>query len=611
MSLNFSRRHFLLSAAGAALLAGCDAGTVAAPQAKSRKLAGQFATMTEALLAEFPENATFRGVDVGPRAALKHRLTERSDEALARRTAAARERLGELRVLDRTRLPVEDLPAYDMAVEAHDQAVSGAGFGYGDVNVLSAGNSFVTTPYAATQLSGNFVSVPDFLDTLHKTDDEEGAEAYLDRTEAYAAGLDQETARLKADADKGVIAPDFVLASMVTQLETALARPVADWGLVGSLVRRTGAARVAGDWQGRITTLATDRVAPAMQRQLDQLKALQPRATADAGVWKLPRGDEYYAWCLRAGTSTARTAEEIHQVGLEEVRRIDSRMDALLKAQGLTQGTAGERVSAMGKDPQFLFANDDQGRAELIAYLNGLIGAIRPRMKELFRTLPKADMQIRRVPPEIEAGAPRGSATDGSIDGTRPAIYNINLMSTEGWPRFSLPTLCYHEGIPGHVWQGAFANKMPLIRSLLQFNAYSEGWALYSEQLADEIGMYRDDPWGQIGYLSDQMLRACRLVVDTGLHAKRWTREQSTAFLLRYTGQEVNGLQSETDRYCAMPGQACGYMMGRLEINRLRDKAQKAMGERYDIRDFNDAMVLGGPVPLNVLEAVTDRLIAG
>lgn len=609
--MTLSRRHFLLasSASAAALAVGaCTPGKP--PSATSRKLARQFDAMTEALLREYPENATFRAVDKGARAALKGRLTDRSEAGQAARTAAARARLAELRVLDRARLPTADLPAYDTAVEAHDQAVSGAAFGYGDVNVLSAINSFVTTPYAVTQLSGNFVNVPDFLDTLHKTDDEAGAEAYLSRTADYVKGLDQETARLKTDADKGVIAPAFVLASMVSQFEATLARPVADWGLVKSLTGRTAKARVGGDWEARITRLATDGVGPALQRQLDQLKALQARATDDAGVWKLPRGDEYYAWCLRAGTSTARTAEEIHQVGLEEVRRIDSSMDALLKAQGLTQGTPGERVAAMGKDPQFLFSNDDKGRADLIAYLNGIMAGIRPRMKDLFRTLPKADMVIRRVPPEIEAGAPRGSAVDGAPDGSRPAIYNINLSSTEGWPRFSLPTLCYHEGLPGHVWQGAFANKLPMIRSLLQFNAYSEGWALYAEQLADEIGLYRDDPWGQIGYLSDQMLRACRLVVDTGLHAKRWTREQSTAFLLRYTGQEVNGLQSETDRYCAMPGQACGYMMGRLEINRLREKAKTALGGRFDIRDFNDAMVLGGPAPLNVLEGVTDRYIA-
>jgi len=603
-----SRRQVLTSTAAMAVLGACEAGPQAS--ATSRKLSRQFDAMTEALLREFPETATFRGLDTGDRSILKHSLSGRSEADLARRTAAARDRLGELRVLDRDRLPAGDLPAYDAAVEVHEQAVAGGEFGYGDVNVLSAINSFITTPYAVTQLSGNFVSVPDFLDSLHKTEDEEGAEAYLDRTAAYARGLEQETARLNADAGKGVIAPAFVLANIVGQIEGALAKPVAEWGLVTALAGKAREHRIGGDWEARVTRLAADHVGPALQRQLEALKGLQARATEATGAWKLPQGDAYYAWCLRAGTSTARTAEEIHQVGLEEVRRIDSRMDALLKAQGLTQGTPGERVTAMGKDPRFLYPNDDQGRAELIAYVNSLVAAVRPRMKELFRTLPRADVEIRRVPPAIEAGAPSGSAVDGSLDGTRPAIYYINLKDTAAWPRFTLPTLTYHEAHPGHVWQGAFSNRLPVIRSLLQFNAYSEGWALYAEQLADEIGMYRGDPWGQIGYLSDQMLRACRLVVDTGLHAKRWTREQSTAFLVRYTGQDEASMQSETDRYCAMPGQACGYMMGRLEINRLRDKARQARGERFDIRDFNDAMVLGGPVPLNVLERITDRYIA-
>jgi uncharacterized protein (DUF885 family) len=609
-----SRRNLLMASAAAALVGACKQDRSALPgptgsMASDRALAREFSAMAEALLKEFPENATFRGVDKDARAALKHQLSDRSEAGRAARTTAARSRLTALQAIDRGRLTPGDLTAYDSAVYAHQLAIDGAGFGYGDVNPLSAIQSYVTTPYAVTQLSGNFTQVPDFLNSVQTTETAADAEAWLDRLRVYASGMDQETERLASDAAKGVIAPVFVLDNIIGQLEGALKAPVGDWVIVKALSDKMKARGVAGDWSGRAAALATGLVGPAMQRQLDGLKALKPRATTDAGVWKLPRGEEFYAWCLKVGTTTDQTPDEIHRVGLSEVRRIEARMDELLRAQGLTQGTAGARADALAKDPRFLFPNTDQGRADLIAYLNGRIAAVRARMPELFRTLPKADLVIKRVPPEIEAGAPGGYEVDGSLDGMRPANYYINLRDTSNWPKFLLPTLCFHEGIPGHVWQGAFAAKMPLIRSLIQFNAYTEGWALYCEQMAQEIGLYRDDPFGEIGYLSDQMLRACRLVVDTGLHAMRWTREQSTQFMHRYTGQPLDGVQGETDRYCAMPGQACGYMTGRLEILRQRERARAGRGAKFDIRDFNDAMVTCGSVPLAVLTEVTDRYV--
>ncbi len=609
MTLSTLSRRSLLLTSGAAALAACAPRAAPGASAKSPELAKQLDAMTEALLNEFPENATFRGVDTGARAALKHRLSERSEAARAARTTAARARLAALKGIERHELPADDLAAYDSALYAHQLAVDGAGFEYGDVNALSAIACYVTTPYAVSQLSGNYTQVPDFLNSVQVTETAGDGEAYLGRMTAFATGLDQETERLAADAARGVIAPDFVLANIVGQLADALKKPVGEWGLVTALATKMKDKGVAGDWSGRATKLVEGAIAPALARQLEALKALQPKATSDAGVWKLPRGEDYYAWTLKVGTSTDQTPAQIHAVGLEEVKRIESRMDQILRAQGLTQGTAGERADALARDPRFLFPNTDQGRADLIAYLNGRVDAIRPRMKELFRTLPKADLVIKRVPPNIEAGAPSGYEVDGSLDGTRPANYYINLRDTSNWPKFLLPTLTYHEGIPGHVWQGAYASHMPLVRALIQFNAYTEGWALYSEQLAQEIGMYADDPFGEVGYLSDQMLRACRLVVDTGLHAMRWTREQSTAFMSRYTGQPLDSVQGETDRYCAMPGQATGYMTGRLEILRLREKARAARGAKFDIRDFNDAMVLGGSVPLAVLDDVTNRYI--
>jgi uncharacterized protein (DUF885 family) len=246
----------------------------------------------------------------------------------------------------------------------------------------------------------------------------------------------------------------------------------------------------------------------------------------------------------------------------------------------------------------------------LLAYLNGRIADIRTRLPRVFATLVPGRLIIKRVPPAIEAGAPGGYAAAGSIDGKVPGQYYINLRDTAEWPKFSLPTLCYHEGIPGHVWQGDYANRMPLIRSMLAFNAFSEGWALYAEQLADELGVYADDPLGQLGYLQSMSFRACRLVVDTGLHAMQWTREQAIDWFVKTNGDPRPSIEGEVDRYCSMPGQACGYKVGHLEIVRLRDKAKAALGPKYDLRKFDDAVVLGGSVPMTLLETVIDDFIA-
>jgi uncharacterized protein (DUF885 family) len=281
----------------------------------------------------------------------------------------------------------------------------------------------------------------------------------------------------------------------------------------------------------------------------------------------------------------------------------------LLKQQGISKGSVGERLTALSKRPDLLFSNDEEGRAKLLAYLNGRIADIRTRLPRAFATMVRGNLVIKRVPPAIQDGMPDGYAGPGSIDGSTPGIYYINLKDTSNWPRYALPTLCYHEGIPGHVWQGEYSYKLPLIRSLLAFNAYSEGWALYSEQLADELGVYADDPLGKIGYLQSINFRACRLVVDTGIHAKRWSFDQALDWFSQGTGQPREQLRAELNRYCSWPGQACGYKMGHNEINRLRSHAKASLGQRFDLRRFDDAIVLGGNMPLTMLARVVDRYI--
>ncbi len=420
--------------------------------------------------------------------------------------------------------------------------------------------------------------------------------------------IDGETERLKSAAAQNVIAPNFLLDKTLAQLRVARGGTIADWPLVTSLGRRT--TSMSGDYATRAAKIAAERIAPALDRQTEELLAHRRRATSDAGVWKLPRGDEYYAWALRAGTTTRMTPDEIHARGREELRELQSRMDGILRQQGMTHGTVGERMTALGKDPRFAFAESDEGRAKLMAFLNARVADMRTRLPRAFGTLVPGNFEIKRMAPEVEPGAPGAYGGAGSIDGKVPGKFWINMHKMSVFTTYNTPTLTYHESLPGHVWQGEYTFKLPLCRSLLAFNAYSEGWALYAEQLADELGVYDEDPFGRLGYLQSIAFRACRLVVDTGLHVKRWTRQQAIEWFASTNGSSVDEVSGEVDRYCAWPGQACGYKVGHSEIDRLRNKAQQALGQRFDFRKFNDTVVTGGGVPMLTLGRVIDRFIA-
>ncbi|HEY0411889.1 MAG TPA: DUF885 family protein [Allosphingosinicella sp.] len=605
------RRRFLASTAalaGLQALPGCMSWQGAPSAEDDASVERKLAAVAEELLAEYPENASSLGLDKAERAPLKSRLTDRSLEGRARHAAAAAARLARLRAIEQTGLAPATSIDLDVTATAHRLASEGFRFPYGDVVTLNQNWSYRNAPYVVAQNTGAFVEIPDFLDSSHTIETPADAEAYRARLDAYAEALDGETQRLRHDAGIGVIAPDFLLDKTLRQMKSARAQPVGEWGLVTSIAKRTRA--MGGDFAGRARRLAEQKVAPALDRQIAELARHRARADSRAGVWKLPDGEAYYAWALRAGTTSNLTPDQVHAMGLAQLAELQSRMDPILRAQGLTRGSVGERMTALGKDPKYLFPNTDAGRAQILDYLNGRVADIRTRLPRAFATLVRGNLVIKRVPPEIEAGAPGGYAAAGTIDGSVPGNYYINLRDTSIWPRHALPTLTYHEGIPGHVWQGEYTYKLPLIRSLLAFNAYSEGWALYAEQLGDELDAYDGDPIGRLGYMQSIAFRCCRLVVDTGLHSKRWTREQAIDWFVKTNGSTREEVQSEVDRYCAWPGQACGYKVGHSEINRLRDKARAALGERFDLRTFDDALVLGGNVPMTLLERVIDRYVA-
>jgi uncharacterized protein (DUF885 family) len=611
--MSLDRRQLLVTAAAAGL-AGIAPQALAAPAAGDAPLNKYFDDLSQQILDQGPEAATYLGLDTGDHADRKSRLSDTSWAHVEHDRVWCREQLAKLAGFRDAGLSPAARLNKAVVVYAMELGRDAAPFNYGD-NTLSSAMSESATPYVVSQQGGAYSAGPEFLDSAHKVETKADAEAYLARVHELGRVMGQETDRIRRDAGLGVIAPDFILANTVGQQQGILAVPAARARLVATLVRKTKEKGIEGDWAARCEALVEKEVYPALSAQLDTLKGLQPKSGHDAGVWRLPEGEAYYRWLLREGTSTSLTADEIHRMGLEQNKAIEARMDGLLKAQGLTQGSVGDRMTALGKDPKYLFPNTDAGREQVIAYLNGLIAGVRPKLGAAFNVKLKAPVQVKRVPVDIQDGAGQGYMNTGSLDGSRPSTYYINLKSTENWPKFSLPSLTYHETVPGHAWQGAYlteTGKLPLIRILISgFNAYVEGYALYAEQLGDEMGMYDDDWAGRLGYLQAQKFRAVRLVVDTGLHAKRWSREQAVQWAVDNSGRTTQAMTSEIDRYCGTPGQACGYKVGHTEINRLRDKAKAALGPKYDLRTFDDLLVETGSVPLTVLASEVDRYIAG
>jgi uncharacterized protein (DUF885 family) len=462
-----------------------------------------------------------------------------------------------------------------------------------------------------SQLTGAYQSVPDFLDTKHRIENAADADAYLARLDAFAMQIDANTARMQHDAALGVVPPDFLLDTALAQMTAT--RTNADKSLlVTSIARRAKEKGLADSYPAKAAAIYYAKIVPALDRQIAETQALRAHATHDAGLWKLKGGEAFYTAALRFSTTTSKNAEEIHQLGLDQAAEIGARLDVLLKAQGMTQGSVGERISALYKDPRYLYPNTDAGKVEAIAYCNARLAAIRPRLPGVFKRLPNYTFEVRRVPPQTEPGAASAFSQAPSLDGSRPGIVYFNLHDSAEWPKWALSTTVFHEGLPGHQLEGGLllSNKsMPLIRKTIGFSGYVEGWALYAEQLADEIGMYDDDPLGRIGYLKFQLFRANRCVVDTGIHHMRWTREQAIQYFIDQEGDAPRFVTREVERYCATPAQACSYKIGHTVWIKARERTKAALGSRFDIKNFHEAGLDCGRVPLDVLDGVINRYI--
>ena len=594
----------LASAAALPLVNGCAReGAAPPPMPTDADALKRLDEAADNLLKLFPESATSLGHDTGARAALRSQLADRSAEGQQRIAAQVRADLERVSALGTAGLSHAMRTSVDVVRSAYATALEGFALPYGDITV----GGWRNTPYVVIQNVGAYLDVPRFLDADHRIENAADAEAYLARLQSYAKQLDGERGRIQAARGAGLVPPAFLIDKALAQMTLSIQSAREGGSVVESIERRTKS--LPGNWAERARTIARNEIAPALERQLEELKAQRAVATNDPGISARPRGEEFYRWALKASTTTNMSPDDVHEMGKSELERLHARMDATLKEIGYTQGSVGERMKALAKDPKYKFPDGDTGRAAIMAFIQDRLAWIRAQMPRAFNTVVNPNMEVKRLPPEEEPGAPGAYGGAGSIDGKIPGRYWINLRTPDLHSKYSLADLTFHEAIPGHIWQGEYTHQMPVIRQVLAFNAYSEGWALYAEQLADELGAYDQDKVGRLGYLQSIAFRACRLVVDTGLHAKRWTREQGVAFFVDMNGSNPLEVASEVDRYCSWPGQACGYKVGHSEINRQRDKAKTALGAAFDLKAFDDTLVLGGNVPLDVLAKNVDEYV--
>ena len=604
----FDRRTLLLSASvlgGAASLPGWGRAAVASGSTPSPTLRALFDRMFQQGLRLHPENATLLGLDKGSNADLRALLSDESDAGRAANRATTQAELAELAKVDTASLSKADRIDYETVLYTRRSAAAIQAFDFG-------GSSFGPSPYAVSQLTGAYQSVPDFLDTKHRIETKDDAEAYLSRLDGYAVQLDANSARMKHDAGLGVLPPDFLLDTTLTQM-TKTRVPAAEALVVTSIAKRSMAKGLGEEYGKRAAVIYDQKIGPALDRQLALVRELRARASHDAGVWRFKDGEAYYATALRTTTTAALTPDEVHKFGLDQARAISSRLDELLKAQGFTKGTVGERMAALYKDPRQLYPNTDEGKLQAIAYCNGRLDAIRTKLPSVFYRMPPYRFEVRRVPVQTEAGAASAFSQSPALDGSRPGLVYFNLHDSAEWPKFCLATTVYHEGLPGHQMEGGLAlsnSALPLIRKTGGFSGYGEGWALYAEQLADEIGMYDEDPLGRLGYLKFQLFRANRCVVDTGIHHLRWSREQAIAYFVEQDGEAAGFATREVERYCATPGQAASYKLGHSTFVGIRDKAKAKLGARFDIKAFHEAVLEHGRVPLEILQRIGDGWVA-
>jgi uncharacterized protein (DUF885 family) len=485
------------------------------------------------------------------------------------------------------------------------------------LQIRADGEPFLLHAYPIDQLEGLQVALPDFLLNVHPMYDARDAEDYVARVAQLGVAIDQGIDGMQQRAAIGIVPPRFVVDRVLAQIETfregGADRNVLVTGFAEKLAKLESIAPEAREaLLDAARAQVETTVLPAWDRLATYLAAARTSASDEVGAWKHPDGAAYYGWALRYHTTTSKTGDEIHALGLAEVARIQAEMRVILAAEGIDASDLGTTLRALNREERFLRPDDDSGRAQLLADYRAIIDDAVPRLPALFGRLPKAPVIVERVPAFKEKSAPGAYYMPPPLDGSKPGIFYANLRSVREIPTFGMRTLAYHEAIPGHHLQIAIAQELPglpIFRRVVPFTAFVEGWALYAERLALEQG-FHPTPFDRLGALVAEVFRAARLVVDTGLHAKRWTREQAIEYMLANTGMPETDVVAEVERYIVLPGQACAYKVGQLTILELRARAQSRLGEAFDLRDFHDVVLGSGALPLELLERVVDAWIA-
>lgn len=484
--------------------------------------------------------------------------------------------------------------------------------------VQQEGDRFRHHNYPLNQLFGLQNGLPTFMATQHPVGSEGEADAYIARLSKFPLKFSQTMEGLKAREAAGIIPPQFVIEKVLDEMRRFVGVAPKQNLLYTSLAEKLdkiGADAMNPAVRNRVLNEVEQQIQgavyPAYQGFINYYEQLAGKASGNHGVWSLPDGDAFYAYAVRQHTTTDMTPDQVHQLGLSEVARIGAEMDAILREQGLAEGSLGARVQAIAKRPDQLYPDTDAGRERIIADFQRIIDEIDAGLGDTFTVRPTQGVKVERVPVFREKTAPGAYYNPPAFDGSRPGIFYINLRNTAEVARFGMRTLAYHEAIPGHHFQSTIQQELtgvPTFRKVLPFTAFSEGWALYTERLAWEMG-FQEDPLDNLGRLQAEMFRAVRLVVDTGMHHQRWTREQGIAYMLEHTGMPEADVVAEIERYLVNPGQALAYKVGMNKLLELRERAKAALGDRFVLSRFHDLVLTAGDLPLQLLEQRVDEWI--
>jgi uncharacterized protein (DUF885 family) len=590
------RRNFLQ---GAALL-GISGGLPAfAAGGQDAALAALLQRHVEAYLHRMPEEATGGRRAAGASPSQRPRLDDRSLAARAVDRAAIKQALSELSAIDRAGLSSAAVLDHDVAHFVYTALDDLLGrYGSVDLNLRPS-------PYVVQQMGGVWYWLPGSIGERQPLATPNDVQHWLARLEGFATALDQETDWIRHDAAAGVSPPGFIIDRTIPQLKALRDESPAKSRLIAAMLARIAAGNYP-DVSARAETILRTRIVPALTRQIIALETLRPRASDIGGVWRLPDGDAYYASALHANTTTDIAPGDLHREGVAQCRALSAEIDRLLQSQGFSKGSVGQRLASLDTDPRFLVSGD-AGRAQLLALAERQIAATTARLGNSFHTTSIRPVDVRRMDPGLEPGSP--GAMYYGLGNNGKGLVVVNLLHPEENGAWRMPTLIHHEGVPGHhyqasVMQGSAA--LPLFRQLVRFSSYTEGWALYAEQVADELGVYENNPLGRIGALQSQLFRVARIVVDTGLHHERWTPEQAARWMVENAGEPPLSTEREIARYCVYPGQACAFKVGANRIVAAREAARAKMGARFDIRDFHDLVLKAGPVPMEVLQSAVE-----